>query len=596
LPGLSPPSSRKFAHISLALVGLMWVLPFLYPAHAYPITTFHQEWLAGLLGLIAASWLLWPPTWQRLAIPGVVLLPLGMLLLGVLQWSQGKLAYPGQAGLLAVYLLWAALLMLLGQRLRNAFGLPALAMTLAACMVVGAELNAASGIIQHFGWHTPLDHWITRRIASQTYGNLAQPNHFADQLALGIVSLAGLYASGRLTSRPTIMLVLPLLFTLTLSGSRSGGLYLLWLAGSAWWWQKRQPELRPLWYFGLWLLIGFAAMHGLIKLPLFQGTGDASSSWGRLYQESGGNSIRLFLWQEALHIWAEHPWLGTGFGQFGWQHFLLGPEWRNPVITGYYNNAHNLLFQLGAEFGLAGVLLLLSTLLAWLLRSRQEPRTLWHWWGYSMLAVLLIHSLLEYPLWYSYFLGIAALLLGMLDRATLRLSLPLSGWLATAPLILIGLILSFSLHSGYRELENLLSHFPTRELKNDRTVIEQDQAVLNRLAASPLLRPYAELYLNTMYTPNSINRAYKQALNQRVLHCFPFGQPAYREMLLLALSDRTIEAQQVLEQALWSYPEEFPRHYDLLVQLAQNNPARYEGLLKFAQQKYTEYQGAVSAR
>ncbi|MBI5007043.1 MAG: hypothetical protein HZB95_07940 [Nitrosomonadales bacterium] len=50
--------SFNLAHISLAFVGLMWVLPFLYYHHAYPITTFYQESGAALLGLCAMPLLL----------------------------------------------------------------------------------------------------------------------------------------------------------------------------------------------------------------------------------------------------------------------------------------------------------------------------------------------------------------------------------------------------------------------------------------------------------------------------------------------------------------------------------------------------------
>ena len=43
----------KLTHFSLACVGAMWVLPFLYYYHAYHRTTFYQEWTAALLGVCA---------------------------------------------------------------------------------------------------------------------------------------------------------------------------------------------------------------------------------------------------------------------------------------------------------------------------------------------------------------------------------------------------------------------------------------------------------------------------------------------------------------------------------------------------------------
>lgn len=50
----------------------MWVLPFLYYHHAYPITTFYQEWGTGLLGLCALPLLLTSRFWQAPEVPRIV--------------------------------------------------------------------------------------------------------------------------------------------------------------------------------------------------------------------------------------------------------------------------------------------------------------------------------------------------------------------------------------------------------------------------------------------------------------------------------------------------------------------------------------------
>jgi hypothetical protein len=210
----------KLAHLSLALAGLMWVLPFLNYYHAYPLTTFYQEWSTAALGLAAALLLLGRRYWQDAEVPRVVILPLALLLLLLVQYGLGKIPYLGQMLLYALYLLWAALLVMLGARLRKEFGLPALVTALAAFLLVGAELNALLGILQHFRWHTFLDRVVTMKIGSAVFGNIAQPNHFANYIALGLASLGLLYARGTLRAWQVLLLALPLLFVLPLSGSR----------------------------------------------------------------------------------------------------------------------------------------------------------------------------------------------------------------------------------------------------------------------------------------------------------------------------------------------------------------------------------------
>ena len=140
-------NAMRLAHISLAFAGLMWVLPFLDPHHVAPIGSFYQECLAAALGLCAMTLLVTKRYWQQPVAPRITLLPIGLSLLILVQFALGKLVYFDQVLLLTLYLLWAALLIILGYRLREEFGLPALATALAAFLITGAELNALVGVL-----------------------------------------------------------------------------------------------------------------------------------------------------------------------------------------------------------------------------------------------------------------------------------------------------------------------------------------------------------------------------------------------------------------------------------------------------------------
>src|SRR3989338_10464529 len=123
--------SLRLTHISLALVGLMWVLPFLHYRHMLPLTTFDQEWWSALLGVLALTLLLARDFWQQPEIPRIVQLPAALIAVVWLQWSLGKIAYFDQAMLYVLYLLFAALLMVLGAGLRASFSMAKLAQVLA---------------------------------------------------------------------------------------------------------------------------------------------------------------------------------------------------------------------------------------------------------------------------------------------------------------------------------------------------------------------------------------------------------------------------------------------------------------------------------
>jgi O-antigen ligase len=434
------PFPFGLAHISLTLVGLMWVLPFLYYHHAYPITTFYQEWGAGVLGLCAMPLLLTTRYWQAPEVPRIVILPIGLMLVLMIQFFVGRITHFDHLMLLSLYFLFSALLMMLGQALRVELGLPALATALAVFLLVGAELNTLAGVLQHYRWNTFLNPFITAKTSMAVYGNTAQPNHYANYLALGMISLGLLYMRYSMRIWQVILLAAPMLFVMVLSGSRSSWLYLIFATLLAFLWQRRDKALRPLMYYSLALLLGFGLMHLVVQIPWFAGSTGSVTSAERLFGDNASGAIRSHLWREAVLIFTQFPLLGSGFGQFAFQHQQLAVEMHYPAIFGLYNNAHNLVMQIAAEAGLAGLGILLGTLGLWFWQSaiRGAQFTPYHWWGYAILAVLGIHSLLEYPLWYTYFIGVAAVMLGIFDTKSYRLELRNLGRASVAMMLVLG--------------------------------------------------------------------------------------------------------------------------------------------------------------
>lgn len=590
---LQPVRLRRFnlTHISLALVGLMWVFPFLHYVHRYPLTTFHQEWWSALLGVAALTLLVGRTYWQNPEIPRIAQLPVGLAAVVLLQYGLGKVVYLDQALLYALYLLFAALLMMLGAWLRDCFGFARLAQVLAVWLLVGAEISAAIGVLQHFRWSTPFDSVIVAKVSSSVFGNLAQPNHYANYLALGLVSLGLMFQQRGLKGRYAALLALPLLLAMTLSGSRSTWLYLLMMSGLAAWWGWRDATQRPLLRYSLLLLAGFGVMHMVVQLPFMVGAGSSVDTMQRLFGEDASGGIRLYLWREALLMFGQSPWLGAGLGQFAWHHFQLVPVLQQDNIQGLYNNAHNIVFQLAAETGIAGLLVLFGALGVWLYGQRRAPLDAAHWWGYAALGVLAIHSLLEYPLWYTYFVAVAAVLLGALDETRYRLELRSVGRLSVAAMLLLGLLTLLQLRASYQQLEQVLRLRPASAA--DLGVFERMRDGLVEVHGNSMLSPYAELFMSSMIEITEERKRDKLELNTRVMRFVPIGSVAYRQALLLALNDMPQQAREVMEQAMWSYPAEFDGARNQLAALAEKDAERYAALLEFALRKEQEYASAV---
>jgi len=106
-------------------------------------------------GLGAATFLLSRQNWEQPEIPRIVLLPIALMLLALLQYLLGLTTYFDQTLLFSLYMLWQHCLHhCWGRALRENFGMAALATVLAAFLLLGTELSALAGILQHYRWHT----------------------------------------------------------------------------------------------------------------------------------------------------------------------------------------------------------------------------------------------------------------------------------------------------------------------------------------------------------------------------------------------------------------------------------------------------------
>ena len=241
--------------------------------------------------------------------------------------------------------------------------------------------------------------------------------------------------------------------------------------------------------------------------------------------------------------------------------------------------------------------MLCATVGLWVWRAfvRRAEFTPEHWWGYAVLAVLAIHSLLEYPLWYAYFIGIAAVLLGALDGASYKLELRGVGRLSVAVILLLGAVSLWQGLQGYRHLENALSARNVAASGVAAATRAHDELLL--ALDYPLFSSYGQLFIAGMMEPSEDRLAQKLALNSHAIRYIPTATLCYSQAWLLAWNGEEMAARDLLQNAIWAYPGEFKRARDELAQLATRQPGRFQPLLEFATLKYEEYRSAaVSAR
>ncbi len=581
-------SKLALPYASLIFIGLAWVLPFLQPYHRFPLTLFYSEWLAFMLGLAAALLLAWKRSWRGAALPVVALAPLAMVALLGVQVALGRVPYHEQALTATLYLLWAVLLMLLAPALKRELGVTAIATTLAWFLLAGGLLSALAGLLQHYRVSIPLDFLVARKNAAPVYGNLGQPNHYAAYMMLALASLAYLYGRGRLRGAPSAACAALFLLVLALSGSRSPWLYLGALTVLALLLRRQiaAAEGRRLLVFALWLLPGFIAAQWLATLPfMVPAAGLVATSAERLFQVAGGIGPRLQLAREAWEMFLQAPVLGAGWGQFAWYHFLYQAATGATAAPGVFNHAHNIVLQLMAETGVIGAAIVVGAALHWLAGLRRVRPDLDWWWLLALLAVIGIHSMLELPLWYAYFLGPAAFLLGLGAQRPIPIRPAGAARLLAVLALVAGWVNLLAVLPPYREFERLM-------FVPERGASPPDEkafaAALARIYREPLLVPYAELAVAYGITVSEDRLKEKLELNSRAMRFAPVSVVVYRQALLLALAGEREAALTQLERAMRVYPAELQSVIPQLAALALRQPREFTPLLESAAARSAE--------
>ena len=344
--------------------------------------------LLALLGLLAAMALVsW---WPRSLPAGLALSALGMIGAAAVLSASGQQSHaPRGPG--------------------TAFGDFCLA------WVGAGAINAAIAFIQVFTPELADGNWIAASgIPGRAVGNLRQPNHLSSLLLWSCISVIALLDLRRLSLRQAAVALAVLVCAVVLSASRTGLVSVLLLA--LWGLFDRRLS-RP----ARVLLLLAPVIYALAWWGMAQWAAASAHSFGGTARlaESDISGSRFGIWRDTLALIMANPWGGVGFGEFNLAWTLSAFPGRP---TAYFDHTHNLPLQLAVELGLPLAALVMALLLWALARA---ARTAWRAQGdtstaqrCAVMMVLMIglHSVLEYPLWYAYFLLPAAWAFGFALR------------------------------------------------------------------------------------------------------------------------------------------------------------------------------------
>jgi O-antigen ligase len=583
------PAGRSLwlARTAIVLLGLACVLPFLSPVFYPPIQTFYGEAVAFALGLVAIALLLSRSLWKGVRLPRVALLFLGFAALMAMQIVLGLAPYRDVNLLGALYLLWAAMIAMLANRIVQVVGAAGFASSLAWFLVAGSLLSAAIGLIQLLGIHTPLAPFLLPQIHGRIYANTGQPNHLANYLCLGAASVAYLWSTRRLSWFVALPICVVFIAVLASSGSRGAWLYAFaFIVIAALMLRRRpSPELKRLLLFAIVFMAGLIAAQ--LAMPDFSPAARplvAMETIGDRMRADMSAPLRLRFWNEAWVMFREAPVLGAGFKQFAWNNFLLNaslPGGRPG--EGIIDNAHNLVFEIAAEFGACGLVLLVVGLGWWARSLRHSRIDATSWWMAATLGILGLHSMLEYPLWYAYFLGIVAMLMGAAEHEAPVIDGTRSGRFALLAAVVLGVIVFVGVFRDYRVMQSLQGAARPADVAEDGG--DKRIPVLLDLQRTSLFAPYIEFAITQRMLLNRDHLQDKLVLNSRAMRFQPSSDAVYRQAYLLAMSGDIAGMQAQWDLAVANYPADRAAALGMAGQLEKNGESTMTPLLEYARRQ-----------
>jgi O-antigen ligase len=288
---------------------------------------------------------------------------------------------------------------------------PSLVRLIAAAFLVAAVASTAAALLQYFDLADRLEPWVDISAAGEAFANLRQRNQFASLTAIGVASILWL-AAGRARRWPWAAAIAWLAIGNAATTSRTGLVELLMLGVVTWSWAGLRSVRMQLWLIALAAYVAAA-----VALPLLAQAGGVAQNalWQRVTGSDACGS-RLVLWSNVLHLIMLRPWIGWGWGNLDYAHYMtLYPGARFCDIL---DNAHNLPLHLAVELGVPAALAFCGFLVwaCWRAQpwnERDEVRQM----AWAIVIVLAIHSLLEYPLWYGPFQIALGLALGLLQSS-----------------------------------------------------------------------------------------------------------------------------------------------------------------------------------
>lgn len=408
----------------LACIALLLIVPFAISGRYAVYSSLYQDFVVVALGLVIV--LLATITKSLCAsIPRVSYVLLAMAGYWLLQPLLTDVIYSDNNIKAAmIFVLFAAV----AWSVHSVIDRAQLITTIAWALLIGANIQALVVILQAAGVSLAVFGLFDIRSAGGLDGQFGQRNLLAHYLCWGVIAGSYLTARGGRQIYLIGVVTLALAIVLGLISSRSIVLYgsaLLIIAGiMAIYHRLSQPRdtvnlsanRSAIWLVAISALILIPQLLMPVILPVLN---MSTKSGLQRVLSSGADMARWYEMKKAFLGFLQAPlfgqgWNGSTFQSFFWDLEVVPVEYRHSGQIA--EHSHNIITELLVEMGLVGTLVVVVGAIWVLIPLIKSTMKLESCFLLTLLSVTVLHSMVEYPLWNTYFLLAVVIFLSAAPR------------------------------------------------------------------------------------------------------------------------------------------------------------------------------------
>ncbi|GAA5630495.1 hypothetical protein Acal02_01095 [Acinetobacter calcoaceticus] len=391
----------------IAISFLFFCLSILNPVHTLPWGSFFSEFFCFVAALILLSLLFR----SHIEIPKITLPFLLISAIPLLQLSCSQIFYFSIAFFSFVNLFYFWLMIIVGFNFCSKDKkILDVSFFLAVFFLVVSFISSLIALSQWLGFsnHSTV---IMSFEGSRPYANMAQPNHLATYLCLGIFSCWYLFEKNKFHGCVATILCLFLIFTVILTQSRTAMLILLFSAFYIFLnikkYDLKLSKIRLITLFAYF--IGSIFFFPILNTFLSKYFDIAKAN--SLIDRAAAGYERLAIWGQMLNAVKEKPWLGYGWNQTTSAQFNVVNQGEVHV---WLKSSHNIILDIFVWCGIPLGIIIILFITYFYLKIFLEIEDKKDIFCFLAISAVVMHSMLEFPMYYSYFFIPVGLLVGIL--------------------------------------------------------------------------------------------------------------------------------------------------------------------------------------